>query len=274
MTFSAATKLTAVIGHPIKHSLSPLLHNAIYEKEGVDAVMLAFENPSIAELVAAIRALPIHLTAVTLPHKQSVIPLLDEVDPKAAAIGSVNTIVQRDGKLIGFNTDVIGIGMALKGADLKGKNTLLLGAGGAANAVSYHLKQEGANIFNCDRTLEKAQALCKKFGGTALTMGDFGGASYEVIINATPVGMFPNIDESPISADTIQSGATIFDLIYTPLETRLMREARAKGATAISGLSMLIAQGLEQERLWLGRDIADTGYTALLEAELRKRQTH
>src|SRR3990167_9968139 len=105
MTISPATKLTAIMGNPVTHSLSPLLHNAIYEKEGVDAVMLAFENPSIAELVAAIRALPIHLTAVTLPHKESVIPLLDEVDEKALSIGSVNTIVNTNGKLKGFNTD-------------------------------------------------------------------------------------------------------------------------------------------------------------------------
>ncbi len=274
MKISPKTKLTAVIGHPIQHSLSPLLHNAVYEKEGVDAVMFAFENPSISELVGVIRALPIHLTAITLPHKQSVIPLLDEVDAKARAIGSVNTVVERDGKLLGFNTDVIGIAVALKDVALKNKKVLLLGAGGAAHAVAYHLQQEEAHIFNCDRTLEKAQGLCKKFGGTALVMGDFGGTQFDVIINATPVGMFPNNDVSPVSPDIIRSGSMVFDLIYTPLETKLMREAKAAGATAISGLSMLIAQGLEQERLWLGRDIADAGYTTLLQNELRKRQIH
>ena len=268
MTVSPRTKLTAVIGNPIGHSLSPLLHNQIYAKEKVGAVMLAFQNANIAELVSAIRALPIHLTAVTLPHKESIIPLLDEVDEKALAIGSVNTVINTGGKLKGYNTDVVGIAVALKDASLKGKSVLIFGAGGAARAVAFHVRECGANIFSFDRTFQKAQALCDKFGGTALEASALNERQFDVVVNASPVGLHPNTDATPVSKEIIRKGRIVFDLVYNPLETRLMREAKEKGAQAISGLTMLIGQALEQERLWLGRDIPDSGYTELLENEL------
>jgi len=273
MAISAHTKLTAVIGNPIGHSLSPLLHNEIYVREDVDAVMLAFQNASITELVSAIRALPIHLTAITLPHKESVIPLLDEVDEKALAIGSVNTVINTDGKLKGYNTDVVGIAVALKGATLKGKNVLIFGAGGAARAVAYHMKECGAKIFSYDRTFKKAQILCEKFGGTALELDALNGVQFDVIVNASPVGLHPNEDATPVSKDMIRKGSVVFDLVYNPLETRLMREATEKGAQAISGLTMLVEQALEQERLWLGREIGNAPYYVLLERELNKQHS-
>ena len=267
---SSATKLTAVIGNPIGHSLSPLLHNDIYVREDVDAVMLAFQNPSIAELVSAIRALPIHLTAITLPHKESVIPLLDEVDEKALSIGSVNTIINTDGKLKGFNTDVVGIAVALKDAPLKGKSVLIFGAGGAARAVAYHMKECGAKIHSYDRTFKKAQILCEKFGGMALELDAMNGTQFDVIVNASPVGLHPNTDATPVPKEMIKKGGIVFDLVYNPLETRLMREATERGAQAISGLTMLVEQALEQERLWLGREIGNAPYYVLLERELNK----
>ena len=269
MTISAATKLTAVVGNPVRHSLSPVLHNTIYANEKVDAVMLAFENASIETLVGAIRALPIGLTAVTIPHKQKIIPLLDEVDPVATAIGAVNTVVNRAGKLYGYNTDVVGFAHALKDVPLKGKNVLLLGAGGAAHTAAYHLQQAGANMFCYNRRdAEQAKVLCRDFSGTAIPLEAIRDYSFDVIVNATPVGMAPNSDASPIEPDIIRPGATVFDFIYTPLKTRLLKDAAAKGARAISGLGMLVAQGIEQERLWLGREIKDDCYTELLENEL------
>ncbi|MDO8551966.1 MAG: shikimate dehydrogenase [bacterium] len=271
MSISAHTKLTAVIGNPIGHSLSPLLHNDIYAREEVDAVMLAFQNPNIAELVAAIRSLPIHLTAITLPHKESVIPLLDEVDAKALAIGSVNTVVNTNGKLKGYNTDVVGIAVALKDAALKGKSVLIFGAGGAARAVAYHMKESGAKIHSYDRTLKKAQLLCEKFGGTALEAAALNGMQFDVIVNASPVGLHPNTDATPVPKEMIRKGGVVFDLVYNPLETRLMREAREVGAQVISGLTMLVEQALEQERLWLGREIGNAPYYVLLERELNKQ---
>ena len=270
MSISAHTKLTAVIGNPIGHSLSPLLHNDIYVREDIDAVMLAFQNPSIAELVQAMRALPIHLTAITLPHKESVIPLLDEVDAKALAIGSVNTVVNTNGKLKGFNTDVVGIAVALKDATLKGKSVLIFGAGGAARAVAYHMKECGAKIHSYDRTFKKAQTLCEKFGGTALELDAMNGTQFDIIVNASPVGLHPNTDATPVPKEMIKKGGIVFDLVYNPLETRLMREATERGAQAISGLTMLVEQALEQERLWLGREIGNAPYYVLLERELNK----
>src|SRR3989338_7804181 len=278
MTISPATKLTAIMGNPVTHSLSPLLHNAIYQKEGVDAVMLAFGNPDISVLVAAVRALPIHLAAVTMPHKQTIMPLLDEIDATARDIGAVNTVVNRDGKLTGFNTDVKGIAAALSGVDLsagggsssggKGANVLLVGAGGAALTVAYHLHREGAHIFCHNRDRAQAEVLCKAFDGPFIETEDFAKQPFDVIVNATPIGMSPNVDAMPVPEEIIQKETAVFDLVYSPLETKLLRTADARGARAISGLVMFLAQGLEQERLWLGRDIAGD-YTELLENKLR-----
>src|SRR3989338_9273109 len=147
MTITNATKLTTLIGHPVTSSLSPILHNAVYEREKIDAIMLAFGNPAIEPLIAAMRALPIHLAAVTMPHKQTIMPFLDDIDAEARAIGAVNTVVNRDGKLMGYNTDVVGVAGALKEVPLRGANALLIGAGGAARTIAYLLKREGANIF-------------------------------------------------------------------------------------------------------------------------------
>ncbi|KKW19582.1 MAG: Shikimate dehydrogenase [Parcubacteria group bacterium GW2011_GWA2_51_10] len=264
MSITPATKLTAVFGYPVGQSLSPLLHNEIYAREGVDAVMLAFENPDIEKLVAAVRALPIHLTAVTIPHKEKIMPLLDEIDTVAREIGSVNTVINENGKLKGFNTDVIGVAVALSGLPLNGKNVLLLGAGGAARAIAYHLKKEGASIFCFDRTFAKAEALCRAFEGEVLKEVNESGAAFDVIINATPVGMLPNVDDSPIAKEIIRPDAIVFDLIYKPRETRLLREAKERGAKTISGIVMFLAQALQQERLWLKREISDAEYVNLL----------
>ena len=266
-----ATKLTAIMGDPVTHSLSPTLHNEIYAKEGIDAVMLAFGNPSIEKLVAAMRALPIHLAAVTMPHKQSIMPLLDEIDAVAKGIGAVNTVVNRDGKLHGFNTDVVGIAEALKGVSLHGANVLLIGAGGAGRTVAYLLKREGASIFCHNRDKLQAGDLLSTFGGTFVETADLGETSFDVVINATPVGMKPNVDASAFPEECIRSGSAVFDLVYSPLETKLLASAKKRGARAISGLSMFIAQGVEQERLWLGKGIESAPYMAFLEAYLRDR---
>lgn len=270
MQFSPATKLTAVIGDPVTHSLSPALHNAIYENENVDAAMLAFGNPSIEKLVAAIRVLPIHLAAVTMPHKQSIMPLLDEIDKTASEIGAVNTVVNREGKLHGFNTDVVGIAQALGGLTLKGTNALLIGAGGAARTVAYLLKREGANMFCANRERPQADELLRSFGGVFVDAADLGKTPFQVIVNATPVGMKPNVDASPFPEEYIREGSAVFDLVYSPLETKLLAAAQRRGARTISGLTMFLAQGLEQERIWLGKRVVTEPYRQLLERYIRE----
>lgn len=271
MHFSPTTKLAAVIGNPTTHSLSPFIHNTIFAREGIDAVWLAFQNADVEKLVSAVRALPIHLTAVTLPHKETVVPLLDEVDEKARAIGSVNTIINTNGRLKGFNTDVVGIAKALSGTELRGKDVLVLGAGGVARAIAYTLKKAGAKMYSHDRTLLKAQNLCSKFGGKALAKNALDTVPFDVIINATPVGLPPKIEATPIPKSIIRKGATVFDLVYNPLQTTLMREAEEKGARTISGIIMFLEQALEQERLWLGREVKDNSYLPLLKEELKRK---
>ncbi|MBI2613050.1 shikimate dehydrogenase [Candidatus Kaiserbacteria bacterium] len=271
MEFSPATKLTAVFGDPVSHSLSPLLHNAIYANEKVDAVMLAFGNPSIEKLVAAMRALPIYLAAVTMPHKQTIMPLLDEIEEEARAIGAVNTVVNREGKLHGYNTDIVGIAEALSGVVLKGTNVLLVGAGGAARTVAYLLKREGANIFCANRERAQADELLHTFGGTFVEPEQFRETPFDVIVNATPIGMKPNTDATPFPEELIRKGSSVFDLVYSPLETKLLASAARRGARTISGLTLFLAQGIEQERLWLGTRIENGQYRELLEAKVHER---
>lgn len=271
MPLSPKTKLTAVIGDPVSQSLSPLLHNAIYKNEGIDAVMLAFGNPSVEKLVSAMRALPIHLAAVTMPHKQTIIPLLDDIDAEAAAIGSVNTVVNTEGKLKGFNTDMKGIAEALRDVSLRSAPVLLIGAGGAARTVAHLLKKEGANIFCANRDRAQAEDLVKTFGGTFIEEKDFAGTPFDVIVNATPIGMKPNIDATPFPEDLIREGSAVFDLVYSPLKTALLKSAERRGARAISGLTMFLAQGVEQERLWLGKDVNPAPYVAVLEEGVKRR---
>ncbi len=278
---SPATKLTAVIGDPVTHSLSPFLHNAIYADEQVDAVMLAFGNPSIENLVTAIRTLPIHLAAVTMPHKQTIMPLLDHIDDTARDIGAVNTVVNREGELHGFNTDVVGIATALKNVPLKGAKVLLIGAGGAARTVAYFLKREGADMLCYNRDRAQADGLIATFGGTFIDAQVFGNVQFDLIINATPIGMSakggsasggkPPTDITPFPEEYIKQGSAVFDLVYSPLETKLLASAKRRGARPISGLTMFLAQGLEQERLWLGKSFDEKRYEALLEKAVQER---
>lgn len=261
---SAPKKQTAIIGFPLSHSLSPLLHNAMYEREGVNAEMKAYANESITDLIKLIRETPIELTAVTIPHKQTVIEFLDEVDPAAIAIGAVNTIINRNGKLIGYNTDVVGIAKALEGVVLKDKNVLIIGAGGAAQAVGYYVEQKEGRMFCLNRNAEHAKSFVQKFGGRAISAEELENQEFDVIINTTPIGMSPHEAESPLTKNVFKPSQTVFDLIYNPLETKFLHEAKAAGAKTISGLTMFIAQGLGQERLWLGRGIEDKGYKELI----------
>ena len=271
MNISPKTVLTAIIGNPVEHSLSPTLHNAVYKAENIDAVMLAFGSPDIAGLVAAIRTLPIQLAAVTMPHKQTIMPLLDEIDGTAKDIGAVNTVVNRKGVLTGYNTDVVGVAGALAGVALKGANVLLVGAGGAARTVAYFATRAGANVFCHNRDLAQAEALRASFDITLIGEDALGATPFDVIVNATPIGMSPNTDAMPVPDSIIRKDSAVFDLVYSPLETKLLKTARAGGARAISGLTMFLAQGLEQERLWLGRDVADYDYASLLEDKLSVR---
>jgi len=255
MHINQFTLLNAVTGHPLGHTFSPTLHNAVYEKLGLNAVMLAFPQEDIKKFVEEIRTLPIHLSAVTLPHKLEIMKYLDEIDPVANEIGAVNTVINRKGKLFGYNTDVIGMEKGLEKTNLRGKKTLIVGAGGAARPASWLVKKLGGKLLCVNRTHEKAVQLMGAFGGKALTMNQLKPDDIDIIINCTSVGMSPGEDVSPLPKKLLARHQTVFDLIYNPVETKLLRDAKTAGAKTISGITMLVAQGLEQIRLWSGKTL-------------------
>ena len=240
--------LNAVIGFPLAHSLSPAFHNEEYLKRGHDAVLLAFEGEDLPALVQALRTLKVGLTAVTLPFKETILPLLDELDPLAERLGSVNTVLNVGEKLKGFNTDYLGIAKALEGVDLAGKNVLLLGAGGVARPVSAFVTDSGAQLLCMNRSRERAEELVRDFGGRIVE--DLAKETFDVVINGTPLGLAPNEKETPLDARFLRAEHIVFDIVYNPEETRLLREAKAVGAVTISGQTMFKAQALEQIRLW------------------------
>ncbi|OGH94047.1 MAG: shikimate dehydrogenase [Candidatus Magasanikbacteria bacterium RIFOXYD2_FULL_41_14] len=262
-------KLNAVIGFPLGHSLSPTLHNHIYEQEGIEAQMRAVANENILELVAMIRFTPFNLVAVTIPHKQTIIPLLDEVDNVAREIGAVNTVINRQGKLFGYNTDIVGIERTLNSALLKNKNVLLVGAGGVAQPIAYYITKCGGKLLCANRDKKSTLSLVKKFSGQAVDLDQLDTKDIDVIINATPLGMKGDlVDLLPVPEKLISSNQVVFDCVYNPLQTKLLQLARLRGAKTISGLEMFVAQGLAQEELWLERALTPYDYRSYLEVNL------
>lgn len=263
---TAQTGVVGVIGHPVSHSLSPRIHNAAFEAQGLDLMYVAFDvTPQrLADAVLGIRALGIRGVNVTLPHKETIIGLLDEIDPVARRIEAVNTVVNDAGRLKGYNTDVSGFDKALRlvapdGA--RGRRCLLVGAGGAARAVLAALVDEGAarvSVFN--RTLSRAETLCRVAGSWGRTQCvaiaehelATAAAGADLLVNATSVGLAPKVKELPVPVDILHSGLRVVDLVYGKGPTRLVREARGRGVHAVDGLEMLLMQAGDAYRLWTG----------------------
>jgi shikimate dehydrogenase len=265
---TSQTRLLGLIGDPVAHSLSPAMHNAALAELGLDYAYLAFRvaREDLAAAVASVRALGLPGLNVTIPHKVAVMPLLDEIDSLAADIGAVNTIVNRDGRLKGYNTDAGGFLQALQeaGATARGKRVALLGAGGAARAVAFAVADMAAELTILNRAceLDWAQDLARHLNETAsrevkaLVMDEANLTSVideaDILINATSVGMSPHIDATPVPQSLLRPGLTVFDIVYNPPETRLLREAAAAGCRTIGGLAMLVAQGALSFELWTG----------------------
>lgn len=251
----AITQLCCVIGHPVTQSLSPQIHNAGYKKLGLNYVFLAFDVIDVKTVISGFRAFGIRGISVTVPHKIEIMKYLDQIDPIAQKIGAVNTIVNKGGKLIGYNTDWIGAMIALEEkTPIAGKKVALLGAGGAARAIAYGLKKNRAIVSVFDRTISSAQKLVVEFdlkeSFSLNQKAKIKGA--DIIINATSLGMAPNDKVSPISANCINSNQTIFDIVFKPRETLLLKQAREKNATIIYGSRMLLFQAMEQFKLFTG----------------------
>lgn len=262
-------QIVAILGFPLKHSLSPVFQQAAFDHYGLDLRYQAWEVPpaGLGEAVARLRDPGALGSNVTVPHKEAVIPLLDGVDDTAREIGAVNTIVKQDGALMGYNTDVAGFLRGLReegGLDPAGKAALLLGAGGAARAVAFGLLQAGVSrLVIANRGLERGERLAaelsSRFGprAQAIPWKELAAAAggCHLIVNATTLGMLhgPGEGQTPLPAAHIPRGALIYDLVYNPLETPLLREARKAGAGVVGGLTMLIYQGAAAFELWTGR---------------------
>ncbi|MDJ0853281.1 MAG: shikimate dehydrogenase [Myxococcota bacterium] len=255
-TPGAATALCGVVLHPAGHTRSPAMHNAAFRALGLDAAYLAFDVPSeqLAAAVAGARALAVRQLAVSLPHKEAVMALLDEVDDTARRIGAVNTITRRDGRLCGSNTDWTGAVRALeRETELAGRRAVVLGAGGSARAVVFGLREKGARITVLNRTASRAEALAADLSADAAgPLAALADTPHEVLVNTTSVGL--RSDASPVPADAIAPDSVVMDAVYDPEETRLLRDAARRGARTVPGKWMLVHQAAEQLRLWTDRE--------------------
>ncbi|MHA1348817.1 MAG: shikimate dehydrogenase [Candidatus Odinarchaeia archaeon] len=262
------TKVCCLIGDPVAHSLSPPMHNAAFQQLNLDYVYVVFRVAAnkLKQAVEGIKALNIIGVNVTIPHKVSVIEYLDELDDMARNIGAVNTIVNRDGTLIGYNTDGLGAMRVLNEfkVNINGSKFVVIGAGGVARAISFYLVQLGANVVILNRTKSKAERLAedikrkvnREVKALELNSKNLEGEieNADVIINCTSVGMHPNEEESIVPIDVIREDLVVFDTVYNPYKTKLLRDAESKGAKCISGVKMLVYQGAEAFKLWTGKE--------------------
>lgn len=249
----ANTYLYGVIGDPVSHSLSPVMHNAAFDKIGYNGAYLAFNVKDINGAVAGIRALGIRGASVTIPHKVSVMACLDEIEEKAKHIGAVNTIVNKDGHLYGYNSDCSGAMRALlEKTDIKGKEVLLLGAGGAARAIGFGIREEGGNLTILNIIKEEGETLARDLGVNYYPLEEYRRFDSQILINATPLGMTPKTEAMPVPADFLKEDMVVMDIVYNPLKTRLLEEAQKTGCKTVDGVSMFVYQAVSQFESWTG----------------------
>jgi shikimate dehydrogenase len=248
------TKIYGILGRPVAHSLSPAMHNAAFRELGINAVYVPFPVTDLPRAVAGLRGLDIGGVSVTIPFKEEIIPLLDELDPQAARMGAVNTVVNRDGRLCGSNTDCLGAVTALKTqTGMIGEHFLLLGAGGAARAIAFGILENGGRVTITDLDAPRAETLAGEMGVEAIPLKALEQCPASILINATPVGMAPDLEGLPLEPELLSRFTLVMDIVYRPLLTRLLREAQAHGCRTIDGLQMLIHQATAQFELWTGK---------------------
>jgi 3-dehydroquinate dehydratase/shikimate dehydrogenase len=272
-----ATQIFGVAGNPIAHSLSPLMHNSAFRNQGINAVLLPLKVRALPDLLTVLRELPLAGLAITMPLKQDVLPHLgnptaDAVLPLTHRIGACNTLrMGADGKIMGFNTDVDGVVRPLeKRLKLKGARIAILGAGGAARAAVFGLVDQGAQVFVVNRTHATAVALAIEAKAQALSHQAFAAQHFDVLINSTPCGMTGSKQALPIAEDELNAGL-VFDMVYNPLETPLLKLARQRGIPVVTGLEMFIQQGARQFEIWTGKPAPETEMLRVVELELRNR---
>jgi len=262
------TKLCAVLGKPIGHSLSPAIHNAALQAKKINMVYLAFEVDDVEQAVVGMRGLGIRGYSITIPHKVAALPLADELDSVAASIGSINTLINTDGKLKGYNTDGIGALRAIESAGVKlgGSEVTILGSGGAARAIACTLaartEVSRLNILGViedelnDLGTHVAKQSSAKIETKMLNEESLSNAlqKTQLLIHCTPIGMHPKVDDSIVPPDLLVPPLVVFDVVYNPMETRLLREAKERNCRVISGIEMFIQQAAEQFELFTGQN--------------------
>jgi 3-dehydroquinate dehydratase/shikimate dehydrogenase len=267
----AATKVFGVAGDPIEHSLSPAIMNAALRRENVNGVFVPLHAKSLKDLLACVKEIPIQGLAITMPHKQAILQYLDNTDPFTSKIGACNTIVRSaDGKLYGFNTDTSGVVRPLEQRiTLQDTRILVLGAGGAARAAVFGLRDRGAQVSILNRNLATAQKLARQAHARSIKRPDLKKLEFDVIINATPVGM-GNTRESPLNAEEIKA-KYVFDMVYDPAETRLLKLAKERGCEVIAGSEMFVHQAARQFEIWTGKPAPREDMLRIVMAALQQR---
>ncbi len=264
MIISGKVKICGIIGDPIEHTMSPAMHNAAFDKLGLDYVFVPFlvKKEGLRQAIDGVRGLNIRGLGVTIPHKVAVMQYLDQVDDLAQKIGAVNILVNDNGILTGYNTDAGGFLRALleRGIEPKGKMVAILGAGGASRAISFVLAQRGSDLIILNRTWDKAIELAERvsrsFGNKieALPLDKENIAKAlgraDIMMNCTNVGMHPRVKETLVAANQLKSDMIVFDTVYNPIKTQLLKEAEKAGATTISGVEMLVWQGVLAFEMW------------------------
>jgi len=267
-----ATRIFGVAGNPIAHSLSPLMHNAAFRRESVNAILLPLKVHKLSDLITLARELPLAGAAVTMPLKEEILPHLANSDPLTARIGACNTLrTGADGNLYGFNTDVAGVVRPLeKRLKLQGARIAVLGAGGAARAAVFGLVAQGAEVFVVNRTHENAVKLARQAKAKSLKHELLAKSRFDVLINATPCGMAGNKQLLPIEENELNASVA-FDMVYNPMETPLLKLAKNRGIATISGLEMFVQQGARQFEIWTGKPAPEAEMMRVVELELRRR---
>jgi shikimate dehydrogenase len=279
MSINGTTQLYGIIGHPVGHSLSPIMHNAALQAMGINGVYVPMEVVDLKTAISGLRALGFAGLSVTVPHKEQVMDCIDEIDPVAQRIGAVNTLLfwHKPGgtevTVRGFNTDWLGSNLALaEKMNLAESKVLVIGAGGAAKAVCFGLVESGAEVIITNRTAEKGRELADWLGCAFVSSDQLAAVHADGLVNTTSVGMEPHADGIAIAPELLHHFSVVMDIVYAPLQTRLLQEATKAGCQTIDGLSMLQYQAAVQLKIWTGEQVPQDVLRQALVDELSKRK--
>lgn len=251
--FDSNTTLYGVFGNPVAHSLSPVMHNKAFSHAGHNGVYLAFQVEDIKGAIDAVRTMGIKGVSITIPHKIAVMGCLDRLDATAEKIGAVNTVLNENGILTGYNSDGLGALRALsEQTTIQDSEVIIIGAGGAARAIGFAVISAGGRVTILNRSVERGESLANDLGAEFCPLSEVKHLSGRILINTTPVGMTPDTDAVPIRTELIEKEMVIMDIIYNPIKTRLLKSAEAAGCTTIDGVAMFVYQGAFQFELWTG----------------------